>query len=94
VVCGDGNAPPKPDDAPGLRGFVMRQVISFAGAGVASANRITLLRDTDGDGVAETRTSFLEGLHSPYGITLIGPLRIARALSKEGGPQSRRRRLV
>jgi len=32
---------------------------------VPSANRITLLRDADGDGVAETRTAFLEHLNSP-----------------------------
>ena len=43
-----------------------------AGAGVPSANRITLLRDADGDGVAETRTAFLEGLNSPFGMALVG----------------------
>ena len=43
-----------------------------AGAGVPSANRITLLRDADGDGVAETRTVFLRGLNSPFGMALVG----------------------
>ena len=43
-----------------------------AGAGVPSADRITLLRDADGDGVAETRTVFLHGLHSPFGMALVG----------------------
>jgi glucose/arabinose dehydrogenase len=43
-----------------------------AGAGTPSANRITLLRDAKGDGVAETRTVFLEGLHSPFGMALVG----------------------
>jgi glucose/arabinose dehydrogenase len=43
-----------------------------AGAGAPSADRITLLRDSDGDGVAETRTVFLQGLHSPFGMTLVG----------------------
>jgi glucose/arabinose dehydrogenase len=43
-----------------------------AGAGVPSANRITLLRDTDGDGRAEVRTAFLEGLNSPFGMALVG----------------------
>src|ERR1700674_5998328 len=42
-----------------------------AGAGVQSANRITLLRDADGDGVAEMRTVFLQGLNSPFGMALI-----------------------
>ena len=37
-----------------------------------SANRITLLRDADGDGVAEMRSVFLEGLNSPFGMALVG----------------------
>jgi glucose/arabinose dehydrogenase len=72
VLVAESNAPPKPDDSPGIRGFVMRQIMSRAGAGVPSANRITLLRETAGNGVADTRSAFLEGLHSPYGIALIG----------------------
>ena len=72
VLVAESNAPPKPQDATGLRGFVMKQVMKRAGAGVPSANRITLLRDLDGDGVAETRTVFLEGLNSPFGMALIG----------------------
>ena len=36
------------------------------------ANRITLLRDADGDGVAETRSILLSGLRQPYGMALIG----------------------
>lgn len=36
-----------------------------------SANRITLLRDADGDGVAETRHTLLEGLNQPFGMALI-----------------------
>ncbi|MBR0643028.1 PQQ-dependent sugar dehydrogenase [Plastoroseomonas hellenica] len=72
VLVAETNAPPKPDDSQGIRGFVMRRIMARAGAGVPSANRITLLRDTDGDGVAETRTVFLDGLNSPYGMALIG----------------------
>jgi glucose/arabinose dehydrogenase len=37
-----------------------------------SANRITLLRDADGDGVAETQEVFLEGLNQPFGMALLG----------------------
>lgn len=44
----------------------------YAGAGVKSADRITLLRDADGDGVAETRSIFLDQLHSPIGMALVG----------------------
>jgi glucose/arabinose dehydrogenase len=46
--------------------------MSAAGAGVPSADRISLLRDANGDGVAEIRTLFLTGLHSPFGIALVG----------------------
>lgn len=72
VLVAESNAPPKPDDSPGIRGFIMRRIMAHAGAGVPSANRITLLRDADGDGVAETRTVFLEGLNSPFGMALVG----------------------
>ena len=37
-----------------------------------SPNRITLLRDADGDGVAEVRATFLEGLNQPFGMALVG----------------------
>ena len=72
VLVAETNAPPKPEDGQGIRGWVMKQVMKKAGAGVPSANRITLLRDADGDGVAELRTTFIEGLHSPFGMTLVG----------------------
>lgn len=72
VLVAESNAPHRPDDGPGLRGIVMRGIMARAGAGVPSANRITLLRDTNGDGVAETRSILLQGLNSPYGMALIG----------------------
>jgi glucose/arabinose dehydrogenase len=72
VLVAESNTPPKPDDSPGLRGFIMRRIMGRAGAGVPSANRIILLRDTNGAGIADTRSVFLEGLHSPYGIALVG----------------------
>jgi glucose/arabinose dehydrogenase len=72
VLVAETNAPPKPDDGTGLRGWVMKKVMGRAGAGVPSANRITLLRDRDHDGIAETRTVFLENLNSPFGMTLVG----------------------
>lgn len=49
----------------------MRMVMKRAGAGVPSANRITLLRDIDGHGVADQRTVFRSGLNSPFGMTLV-----------------------
>ena len=72
VLVAETNAPPGSEGVHGFKGMVFRKVQSWAGAGVPSANRITLLRDADGDGVAETRTVFLEGLNSPFGMTLVG----------------------
>ncbi|UZE50010.1 PQQ-dependent sugar dehydrogenase [Rhodopseudomonas sp. P2A-2r] len=72
VLVAETNAPPKPEDGKGIKGWVMGLVMKRAGAGVPSANRISLLRDADGDGVAETKTAFLEGLHSPFGMALVG----------------------
>ena len=72
VLVAETNAPVRPDDVPGIKGWVMRLVMSRAGAGTPSANRITLLRDTDGDGVADQRSVFLTGLNSPFGMALVG----------------------
>ena len=72
VLVAETNAPPKPDDGKGIRGWVMGKVMGRAGADVPSPNRITLLRDKDHDGIAETRTVFLENLNSPFGMTLVG----------------------
>ncbi len=72
VLVAETNAPPKPEDGKGLKGWVMKKVMNKAGAGVPSANRITLLRDANADGVAETRTVFLQGLNSPFGMALVG----------------------
>nr|WP_314527858.1 sorbosone dehydrogenase family protein [uncultured Pseudomonas sp.] len=72
VLVAETNAPPKPDDGKGIKGWVMKKVMGRAGAGVPSPNRITLLRDKDHDGIAETRTVFLENLNSPFGMTLVG----------------------
>src|SRR3954468_661022 len=73
VLVAESNAPEnRPDDAKGLKGWFYRLAQKRAGAGVPSANRITLLRDTDGDGVADVSTPFLTGLNSPFGMTLVG----------------------
>ena len=72
VLVAETNAPPKPEDAKGIKGWIMGLVMKRAGAGGPSANRITLLRDTDGDGVADLRSVLLEGLNSPFGMALVG----------------------
>ena len=53
-------------------GYAIQATMRRAGALGASANRITLLRDRDGDGVAETREIFMEGLNQPFGMALSG----------------------
>jgi glucose/arabinose dehydrogenase len=74
VLVAESNAPPKPEgsDGGGIKRWVMKKVMAKAGAGVPSPNRITLLRDADGDGTAEVKTAFLEGLLSPFGMALVG----------------------
>ena len=72
VLVAETNAPPQPEDAKGIKGWVFKQLKQKAGGAVPSANRITLLRDADGDGIAETRTVFLAGLNSPFGMVLVG----------------------
>jgi len=71
VLVAETNAPPKPDDAKGIRGWFMKRLMKKAGAAVPSANRITLLRDVDGDGFAEFRRVFLKDLNSPFGMALV-----------------------
>ncbi len=72
VLVAETNAPPRPDDSPGLKGAVMKSEMKRSGAAVPSANRITLLRDTDGDGVADLRTVLLAQRNSPFGMALVG----------------------
>jgi glucose/arabinose dehydrogenase len=72
VLVAETNAPPRSEAYTGVLGWVARQVMKRAGAGVPSANRISLLRDGDGDGVVDLRSTFLEGLNSPFGMALVG----------------------
>ncbi len=72
VLVAETDAPPKPDDASGLRGWIAGRVMKRAGALVPSANRITLLRPGGGHGGVALRSVFLSGLHSPFGMALVG----------------------
>jgi glucose/arabinose dehydrogenase len=72
VLVAETNAPPRPKEGKGIKAWFMNLFMRKAGAAVPSANRITLLRDADGDGVAETRAVFLDGLNSPFGMALVG----------------------
>ncbi|MET4595296.1 MULTISPECIES: PQQ-dependent sugar dehydrogenase [unclassified Sphingomonas] len=69
VLVAETNSPPR--EGPGIVTRVMNFLMGRAGAGVPSANRITLLRDADGDGTAEMRSTFMTGLNSPFGMTLM-----------------------
>ena len=72
VLVAETNAPKRPEDSKGIKGWFFRYFQSKAGGAVPTPNRIILLRDADGDGVAETRTVFLSGLNSPFGMALVG----------------------
>ncbi|MGN6271385.1 MAG: PQQ-dependent sugar dehydrogenase [Sphingomonas sp.] len=70
VLVAETNAPPS--SGGGLYGWIERRLMKKAGAGVPSANRITLLRDDNHDGVAEQRSVLISGLNSPFGMALMG----------------------
>ncbi len=73
VLVAESNAPAdRPDDAKGIKGWFFKFFKKKSGGGVPSADRITLLRDADGDGVAETKSVFIDGLTSPFGMVLVG----------------------
>ena len=72
VLVAETNAPERPEDGKGIKAQVQKRLMKSAGAAVPSPNRIVLLRDADGDGVAEQRSVFVDGLKSPFGMALIG----------------------
>ncbi|HEY8165501.1 MAG TPA: sorbosone dehydrogenase family protein [Gemmatimonadaceae bacterium] len=72
VLAAETNAPKRPDDAKGIKGWFFKKFQKKAGGAVPSANRITLLRDTDGDAVADFRSVFIANLNSPFGMALVG----------------------
>ncbi|WP_017479779.1 sorbosone dehydrogenase family protein [Pseudomonas sp. PAMC 26793] len=80
VLVAESNHPPMPEGATdggtGLLAWARRTAMGFVmgrvGADTPSADRITLLRDADGDGHAEVKSVFLSGLTSPFGMALVG----------------------
>jgi glucose/arabinose dehydrogenase len=72
VLVAETNKPPEAQDPKSIRGAVQKHEQKTAGAGVPSANRITLLRGVGANGAAATRTVFLNGLHGPFGMALVG----------------------
>ena len=70
ILVAESNSPPRENG--GIQGWVMKHLMGKAGADTTSANRITLLRDSNGDGTVDLRSTFLKGLNSPFGMALIG----------------------
>lgn len=68
VAEGRGGSAPnlKPKDV------IAGRIKSKGNTAVKSGNRLTLLRDADGDGVYELKTVFADHLNAPYGLALIG----------------------
>jgi glucose/arabinose dehydrogenase len=87
VLVAESNAPPRPADNKGVKGWFAGLLMKKAGAGVASANRITLLRDADGNGTVDLRSVLLDGLNSPFGMALVdGRLFVANTDAVLGFP--------
>ncbi|WP_373997025.1 PQQ-dependent sugar dehydrogenase [Duganella vulcania] len=72
VLVAETNAPSKPDDSKGIKGAIMKHEMKKAGAAGESANRITLLRGLDQHGAAQSRSVYIQGLNSPFGMALVG----------------------
>jgi glucose/arabinose dehydrogenase len=72
VLVAESDGPKRPEDSKGLKGWIFGTVQKWAGSNTQSADRITLLRDKDHDGIAESRSVFLNDLHSPFGMALVG----------------------
>jgi glucose/arabinose dehydrogenase len=70
VLVIESNGPKAPVFRP--KDLITGVVQWFAGAKAKDANRITLLRDTNGDGIPDVRTVFLDHLNSPFGVSLVG----------------------
>jgi len=72
VLVAETNGPGTDPGPPGIKGHFFKKFKEKAGSAVPSADRITLLRDADGDGAAELRSTLVRGLRSPFGMALVG----------------------
>ena len=68
VAEGSGGKAPKLRPKDVIAGLIK----SRGKSDVEPGNRITLLRDSDGDGRTDLQTVFIEDLDAPYGLALIG----------------------
>ena len=72
VLVAETDGPGTDHTGGAIKGTIQSMLMKKAGSSQPSANRISLLRDADGDGVAETRQPLLTGLYSPFGMALAG----------------------
>ena len=72
AILAESNALVDAGGGGGIKGWIMQPVKKRAGAAMHSADHITLLRDSNGDGVSDRRTVFLRDLHSPFGMAVVG----------------------
>lgn len=72
ILVAETNAPAKPEGSGSVKDWVAKKIMTKAGAVTSSADRISLLRDNDGDGTADQRTVFIDNLLSPFGMALVG----------------------
>jgi glucose/arabinose dehydrogenase len=70
VLMAQSDAPEEHDEGSGIFGGIRRKVMKRAGAGVLNPDCIVLLCDANGSEVAQLKTVFLRGLHSPFGMAL------------------------
>jgi hypothetical protein len=70
VLVVESQGPKEPIHRP--KDIVNGWLVKASGAGAPGGNRITLLRDTNGDGAPDVRTVFLDHLNSPFGVALVG----------------------
>jgi glucose/arabinose dehydrogenase len=70
VLVAETDGPPGPVNRP--KEFVMNWIEQQSHSSVKAGNRILLFRDTNGDGIPDTQTVFLDHLHSPFGMVLVG----------------------
>ena len=72
ILVAETDAPQAASGRGGVLSWFAKRVMRFTGSGYPSADRITLLRDTDLDGIADLRVPFIEKLRSPFGMALVG----------------------
>lgn len=70
VLAVEPKGPSEPVARP--KDILVNWIQGFGHSKVSGADRITLLRDTDGDGRADVRTVLLDHLVSPFGVALVG----------------------